>query len=125
MGSHKWQLRLANAPNKIFRLSVGTMYVQFGFCSNYMQANLSIFIFHRMIMLIYLFPHSVDCSLITTQLVESAINTLEVLHHTNALCYDDFSLPLIKCFAKLSEKSFRFYSQENPEREEDREKTRL
>lgn len=54
------------------------------------------------------------------------LNMLSLTHHTNVLCFcDDFSLPLlIKCFAKLSEKSFPFYSQKIP-REEDREKTVL
>lgn len=80
-----------------------------------------------MIMLIYLFStfsrlfsnHHTACGKVP-------LNTLSLTHHTNALCYyDDFSLPpLIKCFAKLSEKSFRFYSQKI-RREEDREKTRL
>lgn len=80
-----------------------------------------------MIMLIYLFStfsrlfsnHHTACGKVP-------LNMLSLTPHTNALCYyDDFSLPpLIKCFAKLSEKSFRFYSQKI-QREEDREKTML
>lgn len=94
-------------PDKVCRLSVRNVDAQVWFCSNNIQPNSSTFTFHTTVLFISLFAalsrlvlnHQTACE-------QVPLNMLTLTHNTKALCCcDDFSLPpLIKCFAKLSEK---------------------